>query len=535
MVADLKQEIVVKSELAERSNAVNPQKMQIAREAYHLAQLMERDCDSNVFLRGYKFHTGFASALTGEAFMPIPEEGFDEGPFFNEWRYYLEYCSRETLYHIMLKYKAWGYHLPEAFIWWVFLCLIDSCQSMDTDRRHEFRSDHQSNFGESMTSSYMLHNDMSWRNIFMQEADDDSGWVVSDDYPQAKMADFGLSQTTFIGKKDNQAHLLKEGTIDFIAPEKRRMREDIPFYPFKRYLDPTKRILSKRQHPVGPEANLWGAGIMVYLLMTLEDSSIISDELDEELDEHFNKKYSTDPGSSRRRSSGGLCTVDEINTRLPRQDAADYSWQLKELVRQCTRIQPQDRPTAAQARTAILAGIQAEEDRLFKEFDDNIEVIRSVARVVLDHDVWNDTPRGPCDFGVDLTPGKTRYIATNVALFWREFHEFCNDVKDPDVAALVPPGINCQTDQSMEPGQRWVGEDYVTCVSEFDQFHLHMGEPLPAGGRALNPAKRTRTTPAEMSFVEPQSAAMSISSGPSPMNQQRPPWDFNPGLPRLCG
>lgn len=181
---------------------------------------MERhDCDSNLLLHGFKYHVADNSVATGQLWAPRPEAGFPDHKeqFFREWRTYLEFGSYDTINSLLLRYKAWGYHLPEAFIWWMFYWLLESCRSIEAQSEHTF-SDGASNI--LPPDSFILHNDMSHLNFFMQRPDPDEDYhgLPLDYYPMPKMADLGLSQLARLASPNNRVRNINCGLETFQSP-----------------------------------------------------------------------------------------------------------------------------------------------------------------------------------------------------------------------------------------------------------------------------------------------------------------------------
>jgi len=214
-----KQTIVAKSETPRRGLAVNAAQISIGREAYHLAQLNSRGSGQIIGLRGYKYLTGNQSAADNLPFQNRPGEAFPL-PLYQEWRSFLELCDCGNLYGLLLKYKAWGYHLPEAFIWWAFFQLMLACQSMDIDPDNPFHYEAAEAFGVSWEGSFMLHGDMKEENIFVKsQPQNRSREVPYGAYPLLQLADFGLSQVTTIDNPTNRAsNMMRVGTECYIAP-----------------------------------------------------------------------------------------------------------------------------------------------------------------------------------------------------------------------------------------------------------------------------------------------------------------------------
>ena len=213
-----KQTIVAKSEPVQTNLAVNSLRIDIGKEAYHLAQLNERSSGRIIGLRGYKYLTSDLRVQDGKKFQAPPGEYFPP-PLYQEWRSFLELCELGNLYGLILKYKAWGYHLPEAFIWWTFLQLMEACNSMGIDSENPFRHEGSQGFGMPRYGSFMLHHDMKEENIFVKSQPWSAELALPYcTYPLIQLADFGLSQVTEINDSSNRADRMKRGTETFFPP-----------------------------------------------------------------------------------------------------------------------------------------------------------------------------------------------------------------------------------------------------------------------------------------------------------------------------
>jgi len=223
--AKTRQELVIKSEQPAKHNAVHPDRIDLGLEAWHLAQLNERQCEANVGLRGYKYLTSHVMLDGVTPFQRRAGEGHHGPPYYREWRYYLEYCPYESLLHLIPKYKAWGYHLPEAFIWFTFQQLIKSCKSMEIDNNRPFRKTDETSFGAPYPDSFMVHGDTKDENFFLGKERVATGQVNMDNvqypydsYPQTKFGDFGLARVVQKGSKDSRARSMPIGTVAWMAP-----------------------------------------------------------------------------------------------------------------------------------------------------------------------------------------------------------------------------------------------------------------------------------------------------------------------------
>lgn len=204
--------MVLKSEHFRKDLAVNRFRDDISQEAFHHAMInrrAEREY-ANVFLHSYKYHTGLRLTI---------QDAKSQDPM-EEWRYYLEFCQRGTLEEIHMKYKAWGYHLPETFIWWVFYWLVRSCKTMNVNQEKPFLGPGPAAFMGRLRKSYMLHNDLAWRNVFFQqETLNFRERILWDRYPGPRVADFGLSQVIQEHGHDfSKARYIKPGTPWFASP-----------------------------------------------------------------------------------------------------------------------------------------------------------------------------------------------------------------------------------------------------------------------------------------------------------------------------
>lgn len=201
--------------------------LDIPREVFHIAQLNERQDEHGnprlgvVKLRGYKATVGDTSTRGNDAIGPIPRLTNDAGEaLFREWRTFMENCSYGNLSRLIITYKAWGYHVPEAFVWWTFLWLMEACKAMDQDPNNEFSTLTDYTDIAPIPQSFMLNNDIKDDNIFLGEPRRFHRYTPGapfDAYPAARMGDFGLSRLTRINI-DNRIKAFKPGTVPWRAP-----------------------------------------------------------------------------------------------------------------------------------------------------------------------------------------------------------------------------------------------------------------------------------------------------------------------------
>jgi len=524
-----KKTVVAKSETPRKDLAVNNLHLSIGREAYHLAQLNSRSSGTIVGLRGYKYLTGDHSVVNDVPFQPRPGEDFPQ-PLYQEWRSFLELCDCGNLYGLLLKYKAWGYHLPEAFIWWAFLQLMLASRSMDTDPNKSFRHEAAVMFGAPWDGSFMLHHDMKEENIFVKSHPETMAWGLPyKAYPMLQLADFGLSQVTTINNPTNRAgKIVRLGTESYLAPERRRLEKQSSFYPFTEHLprDPPRDAngvpVDKARHPIGPEANVWGVGAIIYLLMTLQDGEQLSQLVNDKLN------YS-DPMKTLPEGDFDLLSPNDFGHGAASPTSDDYSPQLKRAVIMCTRIQPSQRPSAA-SMIAPLQGLMATEaTRLRHEFDGDQRVIFENTRLNLTHDDWNQTPAGPfcTNFCVSHTPPAHRPLdAPWLSYFWGEFWRHCDKFAHPNDARLIPPTA-CQP---IDVGPNYQNRDYLGSSRVYGQrdevvyYPYQYNQPphsyhsrtfFPPGGRAIKPrtvAEQRAPTQQQMTQAQQWSAQHPVAS-----------------------
>lgn len=246
-----------------------------------------------------------------------------------------------------------------------------------------------------------------------------------------------------------------------------------------------------KSHCIGPESNVWGAAMAVYVLMTLEDIR--------DIDEIVNEKISL---NNYRRDDD---TVDQYLFEL--EDFAtflegdeDYSDELKQLVQQCTRMEPTKRPGIDTILAAIHAGIKQEHDRLHNEFSDDGDIY-DATRMAFTNQDWFDVPEGPYEMMPRSVPG-AHWGGDRKTLFgWREFHHVVEEWADGNAPTLVPPGQykvwgrgdayakywTAKNPEPEDPGYitlPYYGGDMVLYVDENFIRGYHQGRPLPPGGRA---------------------------------------------------
>lgn len=218
------QRLVTKSEVPGRSAPAHPSGMDISAEAFLLAQLGSRRCidalpaKGVVQFRGFMYLTGNTSTQT-DGFQMLPTSHLQQSkPLYREWRTYMENCNFGNISRTMMLYKVWGYHVPESFIWWTFYWLLQGCRAMSTDTGEPFHKWVDESNTAPMEHCFMLSNDIKSDDCFLgPKRENYSLGEPFDNYPAARLGDFGLTQVKGIDGA-NRRRFWKVGTKLWTAP-----------------------------------------------------------------------------------------------------------------------------------------------------------------------------------------------------------------------------------------------------------------------------------------------------------------------------
>lgn len=131
----------------------------------------------------------------------------------------MEHCSFGNIARVILTYKAWGYHLPEAFIWHTFAWLMQGCKAMDQHAGNPFQvvAGEYGDKAQVFPESFMLNNDIKYENCFLGTYRPGFFGIPYDGYPAARMGDFGLAQIVGLDNKNRPSNL-QPGTKPWVAP-----------------------------------------------------------------------------------------------------------------------------------------------------------------------------------------------------------------------------------------------------------------------------------------------------------------------------
>jgi serine/threonine protein kinase len=205
------------------------------------------------------------------------------------------------------------------------------------------------------------------------------------------------------------------------------MKTNTPFYPFqetcfdpvsKTKLSPDK-IRGKNGHAYSPAGNTFGAGLMVYQMMTMDEPEVASDFLDrimaekEPIFDLDSSLLSTDNLEQRVDSLEALGTpseaihylgLEEYHARasvfelLQNWQCANYSDELKNLVEGCLFFKPEDRFTADN----LLKGVEFYMHRFIeKELTPMTTEFSAATKIYATEADLNDMQMGNHDFDKD--------------------------------------------------------------------------------------------------------------------------------------
>ena len=213
----------------------------LVKEAFVQSQLTENDRQSFVNLKQYKYY------VRGRRF-----------------RLYMEYAASGSLERIRRNYRAWDVYLPELFLWTVFHELATACRSMYRCpaqwRPYSPRPQDQQN-----PANQIIHMDLKADNVFIFDRQrPNPNNVFPAEYPQVKVADFGLAQVTSAQDPSNPRDMWRAGDQTCQTPEQYEFgrRFGIPD-PVNGGYGPAFRFFERQ--------NVWQVAKIIFDLMTLEN------------------------------------------------------------------------------------------------------------------------------------------------------------------------------------------------------------------------------------------------------------------------
>jgi serine/threonine protein kinase len=233
--------------------------------------------------------------------------------------------------------------IPEPFIWWMFLCLVEGCLVLETGAIEEDERPKAENW-----THMIVHRDLKPGNIFLDEPEHGDN-VRFPSYPQAKIGDFGISLLTNEDDPNNPALYCGDEGTNYWQPVEMTTLLDV------------KTAIAA---PVGGQlvpTNVWGIGTILTALMTRMQNCF---------------------GAGFNEPQKDYWGADEFEQMqpwfepLPRQH---YSQELQDLVRGCECFRPEDRAGLRTFRELILARIE-ERDEVEEGNDEEDRGVRRMYR-----------------------------------------------------------------------------------------------------------------------------------------------------------
>ncbi|OCT47607.1 hypothetical protein CLCR_03390 [Cladophialophora carrionii] len=405
-------------------------KSHLTHEAAIMAQTNELDSDVLVRLRQYRVDQNYC-------------------------RYYTEFCEFGTLESLRLRYKAWNKYFPELFLWHVFHCLAKGYLDFV---RARWRSLRNLDFGEQVDGQYLLHNDIKTENIFLAtnpSRDEDTVW-----YPKPKIGDFGLATTTNAGEINrNHAKAMQAGTPCWQPPEQRiSQMNDYRHYYFHEDVHPDlKRTvgLDRRFHRIRQEANIWAIGAVMWNLVTLDEIEVLSDKVNRILS----------GGTAAARAFDGKNIMKRPDPVIEQR----YSPKLWDLVCECLRMKPGDRPPPSRLLSEIEIGMRDCMEREQAEYQRTGDLAPLL--VAFEQNQINDLPDGGANFRKNLDFWS--YFAEHLLWTPRQWGPLC----PPD----APRHMNFEADGLPSPLRRRQEHEWEEALKQRDRKRTAQdaGEPLP--------------------------------------------------------
>lgn len=266
-------------------------------------------------------------------------------------RMYLEYGQNRDLNVLRHRYRAWDKYLPELFLWKVFLSLAKAAEKMQNGyppwkimhvtQRKEIDLD---------AKVFMLHFDMKPHNVLLTDADPSA----TENYPEVRVADFGLSKIVRPLGTENPRDYWSYGTLNFRPPEQTNVgaqwtnppndQNRLPGRPLTRRAAADMVRKDKASHGVSFTAahNIWAIGKVMSDLTYLEDR------------EEYEKQM---PAEDLEEETYARIGLDMIGVRDTKWYQV-FSEELRGIITACLDIEANNRPTAEMLIAACEEGLQ---------------------------------------------------------------------------------------------------------------------------------------------------------------------------------
>ncbi|ETI27727.1 hypothetical protein G647_00176 [Cladophialophora carrionii CBS 160.54] len=250
-----------------------------------------------------------------------------------KWRIYLEYYGHGTLGDLVQRYREKSaeerrsVHIPEDFIWQAFNDFAAAYYHMHSFRLKSLGA--KGRDADVANGHFVLHLDLKDTNVLLGDAPGDERFMP---YPRLKIADWALGECTSRRDPKNSRKWRNNGTICWMPPEQ---------YDFNRFGQNWERnVLGGTNRAYSAKHNLWQMAANIYGMMELDlDNKKLEQKLREaDRDENHTRKhgYSLLSGYQHQRYSSELC----------------------ELVEDCLRIRPEDRPDPKSLIRRVKKGLE---------------------------------------------------------------------------------------------------------------------------------------------------------------------------------
>lgn len=232
-------------------------------------------------------------------------------------RIYMEFCPHGDLKRLYRRYRKFRFvhrlvrtgfevlnlsrlYMPEPFLWDVFHNLVEAAVAMRYGPTDGGWAGHE-----------IVHRDIKPGNIFLDREDMEDGIPF---YPISKLGDWGLARETHLSDPDNPTILRKAGTPGYKAPEQK---------------EPLLLVPESHPSPVLAHTNVWAIGATMFELMTL----------------HRVHRFLL-------KAQGNVIDEEGIQP-IETSRKPPYSSQLSNLIQNCLKPTPVDRPDVMELRTKI--------------------------------------------------------------------------------------------------------------------------------------------------------------------------------------
>ena len=240
-------------------------------------------------------------------------------------------------------------------------------------------------------------------------------------YPSSKIADFGLARIVSSTTNNDRAYNMQRGTKKWLPPEIRIDQMGCPW----QFAPSLNTNADKSAHVITTQSNLFALAAIIWSFMTGREINDLDEMIYDKICRPVPPKT---PYVDPEIKSGGRMRTNK------------YSAELSTLVRDCLKIQPNNRPALVELRNRVRQGLQkcmAREEE--KHSRDPGATVQNLKMYFHANDI-NEAPPGQAQFKLDND-------------FWRRFASATLFVPE-EWGALLPP----TAPSNWEPSQGWPPE-----------------------------------------------------------------------------